>query len=213
MRPWHIAALTLIALPVVAAQGAPQAALVLDVPPGPTGVDLGSTHEVPFTVTFTLSGVVCASPAQAKVPITVADKPSPLAGVEGTPRPAELVFEIPAGSYASSAYSKEATAGLAVRVASDAPSGHEHALVLTASYAGGVPAGCQGTGVIPATEATGEHKIMTRGPMGGSTVPTHQMTDGSTMQGDAMPAKKQTPGPAIILVALAIVGAALSRRR
>lgn len=214
MLPRLLVALAIVILPNAAAQPAPEATLSLDMAPGPTDVSLGSTHEVPFTVTFTLSGVVCTSAAQARIPIAIMDKPSPLAGVKATPKPAEMVFDIPAGSYASTPYTKDAMGDLAVSVASDASADHEHAFVLTASYAGGLPAGCQGTGSLAATDASGEHTIMTGAAATGGTDPTHQMSDGSSMQGDAMSSEKPTPGFGPALVAAGILAAAaLARRR
>lgn len=213
MRPWPIIALALAFVPAAEAQAAPVATLSLDITPGPADVDLGSTHVVPFTVTFALSNVVCASASQVKVPVTIQDEPSPLAGVKGAPKPDELAFNIPAGSYASAQYSKDASGDLAVSVASDASGGHEHTFVLTASYAGGMPAGCQGTGSLPATVASGEHMIMTGASASGATYPTHQMSDGSSMQGDQMSSTNKTPGPALWLLALGIVGATLLRQR
>lgn len=203
----------IVASPTVAGQAAPQASLALDMSNEMTNVDLGSSHSLPFSVTLTLSGIVCASASQAKVPVTVQDKPSPLAGVKGTSKPAELSFEVPAGSYASSPYSKTLDGELDISVASDAMADHEHTFAVTASYAGGTPAGCQGTGSIAATDATAEHMIMTGKGSGGASVPTHQMSDGSAMQGEAMSSSKETPWGGLVLIGLAVVGAMLLRRR
>lgn len=203
----------LLGLPLASAQAAPEASLALDVSPGPVEIALGDSHDTPLEVTLTIRGIVCASPASVKVPLSVKDKPSPLAGVRGILDPAELTFAIPAGSHSATPYTGSAASTLRVSVATDAQGAHEHEFEVTALYAGGVPNGCQAAGSIAAADAIGSHKIMT-GAGSGTTPPSHAMGDGSSMSGAEHPASsKDTPaaGVALILAVAALV--AISRRR
>lgn len=208
-------AVAILASSSATAQSASQASIALDMPDEMTSVELGSSHSLPFSVKLTLSGMVCASATQVSVPITVQDKPSPLAGVKGAPSPAELVFAIPAGSYASTDYAKTLNGALDISVASDAMPDHEHTFGVTASYAGGLPPGCQGTGSIAATSSSAEHMIMTGRGSAAPSGPTHQMSDGSDMQGEAMSSSSsnKTPAAGLALIGLALVGATFMRRR
>ena len=202
-------------VPVAQAQASPEARLAIALPPGPADVPLGDGHDVPFSVTLTLRGLVCASAAKLVVPLTVKDLPSPLAGVKATPEPAELAFDIPVGSYGTSAYEKTQKATLLIRVAEDVPGEHAHTFEVGATYAGGVPSGCQAAGSMGAADALASHTITTgKGPQG-ATVPAggHQMPDGSTMMENEHATTKQTPGAGLGLVLLGLVGVAALRRR
>lgn len=210
MRACSLLALPLVfllAVPLASAQTAPEATLGMSIAPGPVSIALGASHETPFDVTLTLRGVVCTSAASVQVPVSVKDKPSPLAGVKGTPEPAALLFDVPAGSYSSNAYSKKLLGTLRVSVAESAPSNHEHAFELTASYASGVPSGCQGAGSMAATDAAGSHAITTGGSSATGTPATHQMSDGSSMN------NKNTPFPPLMALLFVAVIVALARRR
>lgn len=207
-----------IVLALSPAASAQSAGLAMDLPPGPASIALGAQHDVPLEVTLTMGGIVCTSAARVTVPLTVTDRPSPLAGVSAAPNPAELVFEVPAGTYTSSPFTKTLSAALRVSVANSAPAEHEHRFVVTASYAGGVPSGCQATGSIPAADASGEHAIVTGKSGTGSTgaTPTHQMPDGASMSGAEHAAgggTNETPGPALVVVLSALLLVALLRRR
>lgn len=210
-----LVALALVS-PGAAAQAAPQVTLAADVPAGPVDIELGGSHDVPFDVVLTLRGVLCTSASQIRVPISVKDKPSPLAGVRGVPEPTEMVFDVPAGQYSSQAFSKSAAGTLAISVASDAMASHEHTFEVVASYAGGTLSGCQGTGAAPAAEGRGSHAIMTGSARGGGSASsgTHVMEDGSTMEGEMQPASSnKTPGPGLALAIGAVVLALVMRRR
>lgn len=205
-----------VASPGVAAQAAPQIGLAMDIPAGPADIELGGSHDVPFEVTLTLRGVVCTSASQVRVPIMVTDKPSPLAGVRATPEPAEFVFDVPAGQYSSAAFSKTASGTLAIMVSSDAMASHEHTFEVIASYPGGTPSGCQGTGAAPAAEGKGEHAILTGSARdsGPASPSMHVMEDGSKMEGNMESAEaNKTPGPGLALALGAIVLAFVVRRR
>lgn len=209
----RLAALALLlALPAASAQAAPEVELSLDVSPGPVEIALGSAHDAPLEVTFAIRGVVCASAASVKVPLSVKDKPSPLAGVRGVVEPAELVFSIPAGSHSATPYTASAPATLRVSVAADALAAHEHEFELTALYAGGVPSGCQAAGGIPAADAIGSHRILT-GSSATARPPSHAMGDGTTMSGTEPRESNDTPAPALALLLAGVVLVALARRR
>jgi MYXO-CTERM domain-containing protein len=201
-------------LPGSAAQATPDVDLAIDLPPGPVEIELGDSHDVPFEVSLTLRGVVCTSASQVRIPLSVKDKPSPLDGVRATPTPAEVVFDVPAGQYTSNAFSKSVESVLAVSVAASAPAAHEHSFEVLAAFAGGVPSGCQGTGTAPAAEARAAHAIVTGGGAGASSSGTHQMEDGTTMEGEAMSEpSKDTPGPGVFAALLALLAGFALRRR
>ena len=206
-------ALLLVSLPAASAQAAPEVDLSIALPPGPVTIELGGSHEVPFEVSLTLRGVVCASASQVKVPLTVKDKPSPLAGVSATADPTELVFDVPSGQYTSTPFTQTAESVLTIDVASSAPASHQHAFEVVAAFAGGVPSGCQGTGTAPASEARATHAIVT-GSAPPAATPPHQMGDGSTMGGGAMnETKNDTPGPGVFVALLAVLIGLAARRR
>lgn len=217
MPMFALARLTLVlivALPLASAQAASEASLELSVAPGPVDIELGDSHDAPIEVTFSLRGVVCTSAATAVVPVTVKDKPSPLAGVRGTVEPAEFRFEIPAGGYSSAPYSKRMSGSLRVSVDESALSGHDHEFELTAAYAGGVPSGCQGAGSVAATDAVASHKITTGGASSTATTPSHQMTDGSSMSGaEHSGATNDAPAASLVLLLGVVFLVALARRR
>ena len=207
-------ALVLGLVPSALGQTAPEASLAVSLPSGPAEVALGSSHDVGFDVTLTLRNLVCASTATVRIPLSVKDQPSPLAGVKGTPTPAELVFDVPPGSYSSSPYSKTASANLRVAVDASGPAEHEHAFVVTATYAGGLPTGCQGAGQLPAADASGTHAIVTGKAAGATNGPTHQMGDGTTMGGaEHAGSSQETPMPGLVLVLVALLAVGLLRRR
>ena len=216
LRP--LLALLAIVLALSPAASAQSAGLAMDLPPGPAAIALGGQHDVPLEVTLTMSGMVCTSTASVTVPLTVKDRPSTLAGVTAVPTPAELTFEVPAGTYTSSPFTETQSATLRVSVAQSAPAEHDHTFVVTATYAGGVPGGCQSTGSIAAADASGEHSIVTGNAEGGSagTTPTHQMSDGASMSGAEHAAgggTNDTPGPALVVVLGGVLLVALLRRR
>ena len=211
----RVAALALlVCLPVASAQAAPEASLALDVSPGPVEIALGDAHDVPIEVSLTIRGIVCASAANVKVPLSVKDKPSPLAGVRGVVEPAELTFNVPAGSHTTTPFTGSASSTLKVSVSGDAQGAHEHEFEVTAVYAGGVPSGCQAAGSIPAADAIGSHKIMTGSGGAGATTPTHTMSDGSPMGGaEHSGSSNDTPAPRLALLLVIVAVVALARRR
>lgn len=175
---------------------------------------------MPFEVTLTLRGIVCPSATKVSVPLAVKDRPSPVGGVKATASPQELSFDVPAGSYATTDYSSTVAAALVIKVDANAPAGHDHSFDVTATLAGAMPQGCQGTAPPPAAEATANHKIVTGQGSSPSAMPSHTMGDGSTMT-SASPtsptpkatAPAKTPAPGLLLVGVAILIVAFWRKR
>lgn len=203
--------LVALAAPAQAQTPTPTSAVAIELDPGPAGIPLGGSHDMPFQVKLTLSNIVCTQAAMATVALAVADKPSPLNGVKGT-APATVTFTIPQGNYgvASSPFEETADAALMINVTSESLPNHEHTFEVTGTFEGTLT-GCQGAGPIPRAEGSAEHQIKTgpapaQGAARGAT-----QTQGTGTSGDG--GSKDAPGlEAPILLAMAIGLVALRRR-
>ena len=161
-RALLLVALAIVIAPTVAAQ-APAATLTVEVPPGPAEIALGDSHDVPLTITLTLSGIVCSQAAEVAVPLRVEDRPSPLDGVRATTH-AEAAFTIPAGSHgvgATPAFTDTHETELTIQVDASAPPDHAHAFDVVAAFPGGRIPGCQTATELPAAEGRGTHDVLT----------------------------------------------------
>lgn len=205
-------ALLALAMPTQAQAPTPTSEIVVDLEPGPAGIPLGASHEIPFQVQLTLSNIACTQAATATVTLSVADKPSPLNGVKGTV-PATLTFSVPQGNYGilpvSAPFEQTVDAILAINVTTEALANHEHAFQVTGEFDGSL-SGCQGAGPIPGAEGSAEHQIKTGPPLAqGAARGATQSTTNTGSSGGG----RSAPGlglPALVAVAAALV--ALRRR-
>lgn len=215
MRRTILVLLVLVALavPTQAQAPTPTSEIVVDLEPGPAGIPLGASHEIPFQVQLTLSNIACTQAATATVTLAVADKPSPLNGVKGTV-PATLTFSVPQGNYGilpvSAPFEQTVDATLAINVTTEALANHEHTFQVTGNFDGSL-SGCQSAGPIPAAEGSAEHQIKT-GPAAaqGAARGASQSQSQTTGSGGG---SKDAPGPELPLILLAVGLIALRGRR
>lgn len=207
-----VLALLALAVPAQAQAPTPMSQVAVDLDPGPAGIPLGASHQIPFSVKLTLSNIACTAPATATVSLSVADKPSPLNGVKGTV-PATVTFNVPQGSYVTpvgQVYEGTADAILSINVTAEALADHEHAFQVTGKFDGSL-GGCQGAGPIPSAEGSAEHQIKTGPPAAQGTARGASQSQGQTSNGGGD--SKGAPGPEIPLILLAIGLVALRGRR
>lgn len=185
----------------------PAADVTVEIPAGPVEIALGDSHEVPFTITFRMSGIVCSQAAEIRVPLRVEDRPSPLDGVRASTHP-EAVFTIPAGSHgvgATPAFTQTHETGLSIQVDASAPPDHAHAFDVVAAFPGGRIPGCQTATDVPAVEGRGTHDILTGPARDAATA-----SDAGSAPGAA--ATKESPPVTVLGVLLAVALAAMRRR-
>ncbi|HWG90706.1 MAG TPA: hypothetical protein VNZ52_07645 [Candidatus Thermoplasmatota archaeon] len=138
----------------------------------------GESHDVPFKVGFTAANLVCPQEAKVIVAVEVKDKNGPLRGVMGHAKTPEVEFTIPAGTYSGLAvggapFNSSQDNTLTVMLTPEAPDDHLHQFEVLATYAGGLPSGCQGTGAPPSSTDAKVHEV-------------HIMAEGGTSGGDPM---------------------------
>ncbi len=196
------------ALPAQAQGVAPTSVVEIDVDPGPAGIPLGMSHDIPFQVTLELSNIVCPQAATATVTLAIKDLPSPLRGVQGNV-PATLAFEVPmSASIAGSAYQQTMDATLSINVTAESLPDHEHTFEVTATFDGTLQ-GCQAAGAIPSAEGSAQHKIKT-GPAAAAGVARGATASTSTSPDSG---SKGAPAPTALLLVAAVLVAAMVRRR
>lgn len=207
-------ALLALAVPTQAQAPTPTAAVAVDLDPGPAGIPLGATHEIPFQVRLTLSNIVCTQAATATVALAVADKPSPLNGVTGTVPPT-VAFTVPQGNYGvlpvSAPFDETAEATLTISVTNASLPDHQHTFAVTGTFDGTL-SGCQGAAAVPPAEGSAEHQIQTgparaQGAARGATQTQGTASSGGDGGGKGIPGLE-----APVLIALALGLVAMRRR-
>lgn len=210
-------ALLAAALPTQAQAPTPTSAVAITLDPGPAGIPLGMTHEIPFQVKLTLSNLACTQAATATVALSVTDRPSPLNGVKAT-APATVAFTVPQGNYGvlpvSAPYEQTVDATLSISVAAEALPDHDHAFDVKGSFDGAV-SGCQGAGPTPPAEGSALHQIKTGPAAAQGTARGATQSQGPSGAGaGADGGSKGAPGPGTpALAVLAMAVAAWRRRR
>lgn len=137
----HVAALLVVVLLSAPAANAQSTATVTLTAAAP-GAWTDGMVSAPLTVGLTLDNIICPADTTATVSIAAPD-PTPVNGLTFA-YPSSVSFPVKAGAYSvNGKYTNSATVYLNATVTAAAPSNHEHALNVTASFnASGLP-GCQ----------------------------------------------------------------------
>lgn len=222
----------ILMLPVGLADApAPLTSVSVSLPPGPVNIPLGAEHQIPLKITFTANNLGCTQDATITLPITVMGSPSELKSVTARPSIADAKFTIPSGIYQDAAaagsgpYNKTIDATLTIMVGADAPANHQHAFQVTATYNGGMPAGCQAVGDLPKATGMAKHQLVT-GASSASPTAAPTMTGMSaaehaqmTAQGAATPppppapSAKKTPSASFAMTLAFVAALAIALRK
>lgn len=213
-RTWPVLVVALAFLPVAAAQGPtmPRANVnISGMPDTMQTVPVGGEKSVTFQVSIQFQGVVCPQASTAVVALSFVEDGGPLGGLALQLSESELTFDLEASVLPFGGQGPPPQDVMLTATASDtvAPNTH-HGLNVTATYAGGVPAGCQSGAAVPEDSETADLAFMTGagagGPSGSSTTTPSQESGGDA-------GGKGIPGPPLVLLLAGLALAIAFRRR
>ena len=193
----------LLALSALAAAQDPQADVVLAVEaPASSSLVPGEARQVEVAIQADLSNMVCTTPGEIVVQLSASGAVMLTATTVGdvaVPFAIGPVGSSPAGTPPGFPSQGTATTNITIAAPRTVSADATEPITITASYAGGLPAGCQAAQPAPPTQASDVHQASVN-----ASLPAATGTSGPAVVADAEGPPKEAPASSLAALATAL---------